>query len=80
MIIVKNKAFNKDNLQDIKGTFPEPIYAVNPVNNTALGKTGIYDLTTFEKIGSVDLSRAKHIFYDNKGTLYYVVNNTLFID
>ncbi|WP_310832041.1 S-layer homology domain-containing protein [Paenibacillus pedocola] len=79
MIIVKNKAFNKDNLQEIKGTFPETIYAVNVVNNTALGRNGIYDLTTFQKIESIDLTGAKSIFYDDKGTLYYVLDNSLII-
>ncbi|WP_249897422.1 S-layer homology domain-containing protein [Paenibacillus sp. PK3_47] len=80
MIIVKNKAFNKGNLQEIIGTFPEPIYAVNVMNNTALGKKGIYDLKTFQKIGTVDLRGAKHIFYDDRGTLYYVLDNALFIN
>jgi hypothetical protein len=80
MLIVKNKAFNKDNLQEVKGTFPEPIYAVDVVNNTAVGKQGIYDLTTFQKIQSIDLAGATNIFYDDKGKLYYFLDNTLFIN
>ncbi|KTD84666.1 S-layer homology domain-containing protein [Paenibacillus etheri] len=80
MIIVKNKAFNKDNLQEVKGTFPETIYAVDVVNNTALGKRGVYDLTTFQKIESIDLAGANNIFYDDKGNRYYIIDNSLFIN
>ncbi|MEK3687002.1 S-layer homology domain-containing protein [Paenibacillus sp. FSL R10-2736] len=80
MIIVKNKAFNKDNLQEIKGTFPEPIYAVDEASNTALGRNGIYDLTTFQKVKSINLAGATNIFYDDKGNLYYLFDNTLFIN
>ncbi|MFE4710685.1 S-layer homology domain-containing protein [Paenibacillus sp. NPDC056722] len=80
MVIVKNKAFNKDNLQEVKGSFPESIYAVDVVNNTALGKQGIYDLTTFQKVQSIDLAGATSIFYDDKGNLYYMIDNSLFIN
>ena len=79
MLIAKNKAFNMYNLQEVIGTFPEPIYAVDVVNNTALGKRGIYDLTTFQKVESINLADATHIFYDDKGNLYYFLDNSLFI-
>lgn len=79
MLIAKNKAFNMYNLQEVIGTFPEPIYAVDVVNNTALGKRGIYDLTTFQKAESINLAGATHIFYDDKGNLYYFLDNSLFI-
>ncbi|WP_375105188.1 S-layer homology domain-containing protein [Paenibacillus sp. RS8] len=80
MIIAKNKAFNMNNLQEVIGTFPEPIYAVDIVNNTALGKRGIYDLTSFEKVQTIKLAGATNIFYDDQGNLYYLIDNSLFIN
>ncbi|MEK5253266.1 hypothetical protein NST74_07380 [Paenibacillus sp. FSL F4-0125] len=80
MIIAKNKVFKMNNLQEVIGTFPELIYAVDVVNHTALGKKGIYDLTSFQKVQTINLADATNIFYDDKGNLYYFINNSLFIN
>lgn len=38
------------------------------------------DLTTFQKVKSIDLAGATNLFYDDKGNLYYFFDNTLFIN
>lgn len=77
LVIAKDKVFNINDLAQVVGEFPEAIYAVSPSGDTVVGKNGIYDLNSYQKIETLSLETAIKIFYDNSGTLYYLINNTL---
>jgi len=43
-----------------------------------IGKNGVYDITTFTKTQTINLSTAEKIFYDKNGQLFYLADSTLF--
>ncbi|WP_158299618.1 S-layer homology domain-containing protein [Paenibacillus antri] len=77
LVIAKDKVFSSADLSQVIHEFPEPIYAVSPNGDRAAGKTGIYDLTTFEKLETLSLAKATHLFYDAHGNLHYMLDNAL---
>lgn len=78
LVIAKNKVFDMNDLTVVKGSFAEPIYAVSTASGTAVGKTGIYNLSNYQKLETLSLSAAKEIFYGNNGVLYYLMDDVLY--
>ncbi|OCT15828.1 hypothetical protein A8709_09370 [Paenibacillus pectinilyticus] len=76
LVIAKDHILNKNNLSETVKVMPEPIYAVSPDGNTLVGKNGLYDAHTYQKLQSLSLTGAKYFFYAN-GKLYYLIGNTL---
>ncbi len=79
IVIVKDKVFNSNDLLQLIHTFPESIYAVNVSENIAVGKNGVYDLSTYQLVESLSLDVAKEMFFDNNGNFYYIEDNTLYL-
>lgn len=78
IVIAKDKVFSINDLSQVVGEFPEAIYAVSPSGDTVVGKNGVYDVNSYQKIETLSLETAIKIFYDYSGTLYYLIDNTLF--
>jgi hypothetical protein len=76
-LVVKNKVLNLNDLTQAFGTLPEPIYAANADGTLLVGKTGIYDAATYQKIDALSLGAATEIFFDPNGKLYYFMNGAL---
>ncbi|HZG86911.1 S-layer homology domain-containing protein [Paenibacillus sp.] len=74
-VIAKNHIFAMDDLKTTIAVLPEPIYAVSPDGARLVGKNGVYDAATFQKVQNVSLG--KEIFFGNDGTLYHILNNRL---
>jgi len=74
-VIAKNHIFAMDDLKTTIAVLPEPIYAVSPDGTRLVGKNGVYDAATFEKVQTVSLG--KEIFFGSDGTLYHILNNRL---
>lgn len=76
-LILKGYVFKSSSLNTVVNLYPEPIYAINADFNIAVGKAGIYDLTTGNKIVNANFTGAKSFFFDKNGTLFFVKNNIL---
>ncbi|AHV95810.1 hypothetical protein [Paenibacillus sabinae] len=76
-LVVKNKVFDLSDVSKVIGTLPEPIYAVNSTGDLLVGKNGIYDAATYQKVEALSLGEATEIFFDPNGKLYYYVNGEL---
>jgi hypothetical protein len=76
-LVVKNKVLNLNDLTQVLVTLPEPIYAANATGTLLVGKTGIYDAATYQKVDALSLGAATEIFFDPNGKLYYFVNGAL---
>ncbi|MDT3427669.1 hypothetical protein J2Z22_003232 [Paenibacillus forsythiae] len=76
-LVVKNKVFDLNNVSQVIGTLPEPIYAANSTGELLVGKNGIYDAATYQKVEALSLGSATEIFFDRNGKLYYLVNGAL---
>ena len=74
-VIAKNHIFAMDDLKTTIAVLPEPIYAVSPDGTRLVGKNGVYDAATFQKVHTVSLG--KEIFFGPDGTLYHILNNRL---
>lgn len=77
IIIAKDKVLNLADLE-LKGSLAEPIFAVSPDGSKAVGKAGIYDLSTYAKIESISLSGARELFYDKNSNLHYLMGDVLY--
>ncbi|MGO4889427.1 S-layer homology domain-containing protein [Anaerobacillus sp. MEB173] len=85
IVISKEFVFSADDLTMLKGTFPEPIYAANAHFNIAIGKNGVYNLDSFEKIYSPLFS---FVYYDvrkvfsknNEMIVLYKKDNALIVE
>ncbi|WP_284643531.1 S-layer homology domain-containing protein [Paenibacillus silviterrae] len=76
VVIAKNRVLRKTNLNETVTLLPEAIYGVSPDRTKLVGKTGIYDAVTYQKLQPLSLSGASHIFYVND-ILYYMIGNSL---
>ncbi|NJJ41699.1 S-layer homology domain-containing protein [Paenibacillus apii] len=76
-LVVKNKVFDLSDVSKVIGTLPEPIYAVNSTGELLVGKNGVYDSATYQKVEALSLGQATEIFFDQNGKLYYFVNGEL---
>ncbi|MDQ0196427.1 S-layer homology domain-containing protein [Paenibacillus wynnii] len=76
-LVVKNKVLDLNNISLVLGTLAEPIYAANSTGTLLVGKNGIYDAATYQKVQPLSLGAATEIFFDPSGKLYYVLNGVL---
>jgi DNA-binding beta-propeller fold protein YncE len=76
-LIVKNKVFDPNDLSQVIGTLPEPVYAVNAAGTLLVGRKGIYDAATYQKVETLSLGAATEIYFSPDGQLYYFLNGVL---
>jgi hypothetical protein len=76
-LVVKNKIFDLNNVSQVIGTLAEPIYAVNSTGTLLIGKGGVYDSSTLQKVQPLTLGASTEIYYNSSGKLYYLLNNSL---
>lgn len=75
-MVVKDRILNKNLLSQTIAVLPEPIYAVSPDGNTLVGKNGLYDAQSYQKLQSLALSGARDLFFAND-KLYYLDGSSL---
>lgn len=76
LVIAKDRILNQNQLNQTIVVLPEPIYAVSPDGKTFIGKNGLYDANSYQKLQSISLSGARNIFFAN-GKLYYLNGSSL---
>ncbi|WP_143101105.1 hypothetical protein [Paenibacillus sp. 1_12] len=76
LVIVKDRILSKNQLNQTIAVMPEPIYAVSPDSKMFVGKNGLYDAQSYQKLRSISLSGARNIFFAN-GKLYYLDGSSL---
>jgi hypothetical protein len=73
-LICKRMLLGANDLAQVFYAFPEDIYAVNPQENRAAGKQGIYELEYNNLIAKTPRPDVDILFFDRTGVLYMMVN------